>query len=587
MRVKADVNTNFQLIVRNGIVIDGTGLARRRADVGVRDGRVAAVGILDGAATEREIDAGGYVVAPGIVDAHTHYDPQLTFEPCATSSPYHGVTTIVAGNCGFSIAPTHVDDRGFTTRLFAKVEGMSPVALSGVSWDFESFPEYLDAREQAGLGVNLACYIGHSSVRRWVMGPDGSEREATADEIDEMRLLVGQAMEAGAAGFSSSHAPTQLDGDDRPIPSRLAAIDELEALVAEAGKTNAGSISYLPQSAVNGIDEADKELLIELGLASRLPIIIQGLGGRSKVDAPTATWPQAKAFLDDAAARGAAVFSLLMTQPFDRPFTLAAGTSLYDGVPAWRDWLKLDREERKAQLLDPSVRDAMRDAVEHPNKDPEQGSTLPPPHWNVVEVMRVTKPEHEKYLRRSIADVASELGVAPADAMLDLALDEALETEFRWSSETPQWREAVAECQTHPNLIVGVSDGGAHLDRQDGAEWSTTFLVKWVRDAQVWTLEDGIRQMTQVPAALCGIPDRGTLLPGSWADMMIFDPEALGIESKQVVHDFPGGDGRWSARPTGFKATIVNGVPLVLDGELTGELPGRVVRPARERAAKT
>ena len=578
---------SFDLIVRNGIVIDGTGLARRRADIGVRDGRVAEVGVLGDASADAEIDADGYLVAPGIVDAHTHYDPQLTFEPCATSSPFHGVTTIVAGNCGFSIAPTHADDRDFTTRLFAKVEGMSPVALSGVSWDFESFPEYLDARERAGLGVNLACYVGHSSIRRWVMGPEGSEREATPDEIDEMRTLVREAMHAGSAGFSSSHAPTQLDGDDRPIPSRQASIEELTALVAEAGAANAGSVSYLPKSAVNGIDEADKELLIELGLVSRVPIIIQGLGGRSKVDAPTATWPQAKAFLDDAARRGAAVFSLLMTQPFDRPFTLAAGTSLYDGVPAWREWMQLDVEERRSRLLDPETRGAMRDAVEHPNKDSDQGSTLPPPHWNVVEVMRVTKPEHEKYLRRSIADIAAELGVAPADAMLDLALDENLETWFRWSSETPQWREAVAECQTHPNLIVGVSDGGAHLDRQDGAEWSTTFLVKWVRDAGVWTLEDGIRQMTQVPAALCGLPDRGTLLPGSWADMMIFDPDSIGIESKQVVHDFPGGDGRWSARPSGFKATIVNGVPLVVDGELTGALPGRVVRPVPEREARS
>ena len=578
--------SSFQLIVRNGIVVDGTGLARRRADIGVRDGRVAEVGVLAGATAEREIDAAGYVVAPGIVDAHTHYDPQLTFEPCATSSPYHGVTTIVAGNCGFSIAPTRGDDRDFTTRLFAKVEGMSPVALSGVRWDFESFPEYLDARDAAGLGVNLACYVGHSSLRRWVMGEDGSQREATTGEIDEMRALLRAAMAAGAAGFSSSHAPTQLDGDDRPIPSRFASIEELKTLVAEAGDANAGSISYLPQSAVNGIDESDKELLIELGLLSRLPIIIQGLGGRSKVDAPTATWPQAKVFLDDAARRGAAVFSLLMTQPFDRPFTLGAGTSLYDGVPAWRDWLGLDLAARSAALLDPETRDAMRDAVEHPNKDPEKGSTLPPPHWNVVEVMAVRKPEHEKYLHRCIADIADELGVAPADAMLDLAAAENLETTFRWSSETPEWRDAVAECQTHPNLIVGVSDGGAHLDRQDGSEWSTTFLVKWVRDANVWTLEDGIRQMTQVPAALCGLPDRGTLLPGAWADMMIFDPDTVGIDTKVVVHDFPGGDGRWSARPSGFKATIVNGVPVVLDGELTGELPGRVVRPVGERAGK-
>ncbi|MCU1459304.1 MAG: N-acyl-D-amino-acid deacylase [Actinomycetia bacterium] len=576
---------HFDLLVHGGIVVDGTGLARRRADVGVRSGRIAAVGRLEGATADEVIDATGLIVAPGIVDAHTHYDPQLTFEPYATSSPYHGVTTVVAGNCGFSLAPTRADDHDFTTRLFAKVEGMSPVALSGVTWDFETFPEYLDARE-GKLGVNLACYIGHSSVRRFVMGADASERAATASEVGAMCALVRDAMQAGACGFSSSHAPTQLDGDNRPVPSRSSDLDELRALVAAAGESSGGSVSYLPQSAVNGIDEADKELLIELGLDSSLPIIIQGLGGRSKVDAPTAGWPDAKAFLEDAASRGAAVFSLLMTQPFDRPFNLRAGTSLYDGVPAWREWFALDPDARRAALDDPATRDAMRDAVEHPNKDPDRGSTLPPPHWNVVIVNAVTDPVHEKFLQRPVADIAAELGVAPADAMLDLAASEDLATEFRWSSETAEWRDAVAECQTHPNLIVGVSDGGAHLDRQDGAEWSTTFLRTWVLERKVWSLEEGIRQITQVPAALCAIPDRGTLLPGFWADMVIFDPDAIAIASKAVVHDFPGGDGRWSARPVGFAATIVNGVPIVRDGELTGALPGAVVRPVRERNAQ-
>lgn len=576
------MSDHFDLIVANGVLVDGTGLARRRADIAVRAGRVAAVGQLDDATADERIDAAGLIVAPGIVDAHTHYDPQLTFEPCATSSPYHGVTTVVAGNCGFSIAPTHADDRDFTTRLFAKVEGMSPIALSGVRWDFETFPEYLDARE-GKLGVNLACYIGHSSVRRWVMGPESSERAATSAEIEEMRAIVREAMAAGAAGFSSSHAPTQLDGDDRPVPSRLSEMDELFALIEEAGRANAGSVSYLPKSAVNGIDDADKERLIELGLVSRLPIIIQGLGGRSKVDAPTATWPQAKAFLEDASNRGAAVFSLLRCQPFDRPFTLAAGTSLYDGVPTWRNLLALPLASKLVHLADPAVRDELRGAVEHPNRDPDQGSTLPPPHWDVVVVSRVKKPEHEKFLRRSIADIADELGVEPADAMLDLALAEGLETEFRWSSETEGWVEAVAECQTDPHMIVGVSDGGAHLDRDDGSEWSTYFLRSWVLDRHVWTLEEGIRQMTQVPAALCGIPDRGMLLPGCWADMVIFDPDAMSLDSKGPIADFPRGESRFSARPKGFVATIVNGTPIVRDGELTGALPGLVIRPVRER----
>ncbi|MGH9208998.1 MAG: amidohydrolase family protein, partial [Acidimicrobiales bacterium] len=278
---------SYDLVVKGGIVVDGTGLARRRADVGVKDGRITAVGRLEDSERGAEvIDADGLYVAPGIIDAHTHYDPQLTFDAFATSSCYHGVTTVLAGNCGFSIAPTREAERDYISRMFAKVEGMSPVALSGVTWDFESFPEYLSARV-GRLGVNMACYVGHSTVRRWVMGPDGSEREATPEEIEDMRRVVGEAMEAGASGFSSSHAPTQLDGDSRPIPSRFASLDELRALVAEAGRHRGGSISYLPLSSIGGLDENDKELLVQLGLESSLPIIIQGLGGRNKVDAPT------------------------------------------------------------------------------------------------------------------------------------------------------------------------------------------------------------------------------------------------------------------------------------------------------------
>ena len=345
----------YDLIVKSGVVVDGTGLARRRGDVGVRDGRIVDVGHLAEGETGAEvIDADGLFVAPGIIDAHTHYDPQLTFDSWATSSCYHGVTTVLAGNCGFSIAPTRERDRDFISRMFAKVEGMSPIALSGVAWDFESFPEYLVARRDK-LGVNLACYVGHSSVRRWVMGPDASEREATPDEIESMRRVVAESMQAGAAGFSSSHAPTQLDGDSRPIPSRLSGLDELRALVAEAGRHRGGSVSYLPASSIGGLDHHDKELLVELALDSRLPIVIQGLGGRNKVDVPTAGWSEAEAFLGDAAARGAAVFSLLRNHPFDRAFSLDTGTQLYDGVPAWAAFMFLEHDEKLARLRDPGV----------------------------------------------------------------------------------------------------------------------------------------------------------------------------------------------------------------------------------------
>jgi N-acyl-D-aspartate/D-glutamate deacylase len=573
--------STYDLALMGGIVVDGSGLARRRGDIGVKDGKVARIGFIDPADAEQVIDVDGLHVAPGIIDAHTHYDPQLTFEPHATSSCYHGVTTVLAGNCGFSVAPNRPDQRDFLARMFAKVEGMSPVALSAVQWDFESFPEFLESR-RGRLGVNMACYVGHSAVRRTVMGEAGSEREATAEEIEQMRRIVGEAMEAGAAGFSSSHGPTQLDGDDRPVPSRFASLGELEELCAEAGRHRGGSITYLHRSAIGGLDQEDKELLVRLGTRSRLPIILQGLGGRSKVDVPGAGWDDVAAWIEDAGRQGVGIYSLLRNHPFDRDFRIDSGTNLYEGVPAWHRVLGPGGtvEEKLALLRDPAQRDEMRHAVEHPNRDAAKGSTLPPPRFTVVEVDEVAKPEHEKLLHRTIADIATEMGKEPADAMLDLAVDEGLATVFRYVNKSRSWEEAVAAGQKHPAMIIGVSDGGAHLDRDDGSDWSTAFLAFWVRDRKLWSLEEAIRQMTQVPAALLGFEQRGMLLPGYWADAFVFDPDTVELASKKQVHDFPGGEARYSARPKGIHWTIVNGVPVVRDGEvLTDRLPGQVVKP--------
>ncbi len=573
--------STYDLAIMGGIVVDGSGLARRRGDIAVKDGRIAKIGFVHPSEADEVIDADGLHVAPGIVDAHTHYDPQLTFEPHATSSCYHGVTTVLAGNCGFSVAPNRPDQRDYLARMFAKVEGMSPVALSAVQWDFESFPEFLASRV-GRLGVNMACYVGHSAVRRTVMGEAGSEREASDDEIEQMRTVVAQAMEAGAAGFSSSHGPTQLDGDERPVPSRFASMAELEVLCAEAGRHNGGSISYLHRSAIGGLDQEDKDLLVRLGIASRLPIILQGLGGRSKVDVPGAEWEQVSQWIEEVGRRGVGIFSLLRNHPFDRDFRIETGTNLYEGVPAWHKVVGpgLAHQDRLDIMRDPGARDELRHAVDHPNTDGALGSTLPPPRWSVVEVDEVVNPHNEKFVRRTIADIAAELGKEPADVLLDLALDEDLHTTFRYVNKSRSWEEAVAHGQSHPAMIIGVSDGGAHLDRDDGSDWSTAFLAFWVRDRKLWSLEEGIRQLTQVPAALLGFEGRGMLLPGYWADAFIFDPDTVELESKKQVKDFPGGEARYSARPRGIAWTIVNGVPIVRHGEvLTANLPGHVVRP--------
>jgi N-acyl-D-aspartate/D-glutamate deacylase len=459
---------------------------------------------------------------------------------------------------------------------------MDPVALSAVAWtEFESFGDFLASR-RGNLGVNFGCYVGHSNLRRWTMGDHASNRAATADEVEQMRVVLRDAMAAGAAGLSSSAAPTHLDLEDRPVPSRCADHAELLALAEETGRAGAGSIAYLPASAVGGLDRADEDFLIELSHASGLPVIIQGLGGRNKVDAPTATWDAAQAFLDRATAAGAPVYSMLITRPFDRPVVLNETNLHYLAVPAWDRMLKLPPAQRIALLHDAEARAELRDAVEHYNRDPARGTTVPPPLWDAVYVDRVRAVEHEKYQGRSIADVARELGVAPADALLDLALAEDLTTEFRWRTESSEWAAAVGEAQLDPRMVIGTSDGGAHLARDDGADWSSYFLRTWVLDRKVWTLEEGIRQITQVPAALAGLGGRGTLAPGRWADLFVFDPATIGPFRKEFVHDLPGGVGRFKAWGRGVTATVVNGVPIVRGGELTGARPGQVVRPGTD-----
>ena len=375
----------YDVIIKGGEVVDGTGAARRRADVGIRDGKVVAIGEVTGEAATT-IDATGKVAAPGFVDVHTHFDAQVFWDGALTPSPLHGVTTVLAGNCGFSVAPVKPADRDFLQGIFAAVENMDPIALSAITWDeFETFKEFVETRK-GRLGVNFATYIGHSNLRRWVMGEDATSREATADEVAEMRRMVREAMEAGASGLSSSAAPTHLDIHGVPVPSRFSNHDELRQLAEEVGLSGGGSIGYLPQSAIGGIDAADEDYMIELGQASGLPVIIQGLGGRNKTDAPSAAWPKAVEFLDKAVAQGAPVYSMLIARPFDRPVIFNPTNFHYPAVPSWHRLMTMSNDERRAILNDPAEREEMRFAVENYNRDPAKGTTLSPPLWNALYV---------------------------------------------------------------------------------------------------------------------------------------------------------------------------------------------------------
>jgi N-acyl-D-amino-acid deacylase len=562
---------SFDTIIKGGTVVDGSGLPMRRADVGIRDGVITDIGRLSGA--KRTIDADGLIVMPGIVDVHTHYDPQLSFEPFATSSCFHGVTSVVAGNCGYSIAPCRPADHAYLTALFAKVEGMTPSVLEqGLPWDWDSFPSFLDALD-ARLGINAAVYIGHSALRRFVLGDAASERASTPDELEQMKRLVREAMAAGAAGFSSSHAPTHVDQFGKPVPSRHASFDEVAELAATAGEGGAGSIAFLASTAVGGYDATDRERLVTLAHRSGLPVVVQGMGYRP---GQRERWEDQSRFLEAARQRGAAIYSMLRTQPFMRPFTFRRGTSLFDGVFHWRDLAGLAADERLARMRDPRLREELRWGVDHPNTDPAKGSTLPMPAMSAIYVDRSTTDPGAA--GKSVAQLAKERGVHPADVLCELGAAGGGETQFLWNSETPAWIEANAESQRNLHMIVGTGDGGAHADRDDGAEWSTYYLRTWLLERKLWTLEDGVRRITHLPAMVCGIERRGLLARGYHADVMLFDPSRIGLGRKALVRDMPGGEERWQVGAEGIVRVLVNGEPIVEDGKLTGARPGRVLR---------
>lgn len=564
---------SIERVIRGGLLVDGLGKPPRRADVAIGGGRVVGVGSYISSQGVETIEADGLLVMPGIVDTHTHYDPQLTFDPYATSACFHGVTSVVTGLCGFSIAPCRPEDRDFLTGFFAAVEGMSRSVLdTALAWTWEGFDQFL-AGLKGRLGVNMAMYAGHSSIRRYVMGESASEREATADEVALMSSMIHDAVKAGAAGFASAQLAADRDQYGDPVASAYATFDEIAMLAAEA-KRSQGSIAYLPASAVDGIDQRDKEFLLRLASVSSLPVIIQGMGWRPGMDA---MWQSDQAFFEQAAQSNAKVFSSYRTQPYTRPFTWAQGTSLYDGVFHWRDLSKKPPQDRLQMLADTNQRAELRRAFDHPNTDGTKGSNLPPPPPSRTFVER--SPTAPEAVGQCLSDLAQHQDSHPADVMADMAVADGLETLFVWRGEDDAWRRGTAEAIRHPNLLIGLSDGGAHADRDDGSEWSTYFLSTWLLDREVLPLEEGVRRITSVPAQICGIADRGVIAPGYAADLLLFDPDALALGAKTLVSDLPGDSRRWQAQAQGIHQVMVNGQTIVRDGAVTSALPGQVLRP--------
>ncbi|HET9689715.1 MAG TPA: amidohydrolase family protein [Acidimicrobiales bacterium] len=552
-------------LIRGGTVVDGTGAAGTPADVLVEGGRVRAVGpdaaTSAPAASLDVVDAGGCVVAPGFVDIHTHYDAQVFWDRAMTPSCFHGVTTVVAGNCGFSIAPTRPGDRELMAHTLEKVEDMDPAALmAGIPWDFETFPDYLASVRRRGVGVNFAAYVGHLPIRVWVMGDEAADREATDDEVAQMAGLVAEAMAAGAAGFATSLAVTHRGADGRPIPSRLASVAEIEACaraVAEAGR---GVV------AVNGGGPLGFSATYDLAERVGVPVTYTAL-----LTTPDGKHTKAVEIHRARSAAGARVHPQVSCRPLAFSMTMREPFTL-NVNPVFAALMAGSADDRARAYADPAwraqVRSAWRDA-----------RSLPP-RWETFEVMEsAASPD---LVGRRLVDLAAEAGADPFDRLLDLALAEpGLGLRMRATLANDD-EAGVAALLTEPGCVLGLSDAGAHVGQLCDAPLPTDLLGPWVRDRQVMGHEAAVHKLTGEPAALFGFADRGVLRPGAHADVVVFDPATVGPGPLRRVRDFPAGSERLTAdQATGVRLVMVNGAPVVVDGTLADGPPaGQLVAPA-------
>jgi N-acyl-D-aspartate/D-glutamate deacylase len=560
----------MDLVIRGGTVVDGTGAPGRRADVGVRDGRVVAVGNVTEDA-DRVIDADGCVVAPGFIDIHTHYDAQLFWDPTASPSPLHGVTTVFGGNCGFSLAPAGPEHSGYLSRMLARVEGMPLAALeAGLDWKWGSFGEWL-ARLDGKVGVNAGFLVGHSTLRRSVMGEDAVGHVATEEQLAGMEVALHRALSEGAMGFSTSRAPTHNDGEGQPVPSRSATIGELERLAAAVADHPGTTVELIVPGCLNGFTDDEIELLTRISLLSGRPVNWNVLGVTAGNTEGTARQLEAS---DAATRRGARVVALTLPHTMSLRLSFEHGAIL-DGLPGWREFFATSVDDRIRVLSDPEARRAMDQRAQ----SDEAGVLRFLAGWARLVIAETFAPEQRALEGRTVGDVAAVWGMDPWDAMCRLIIADRLRTGFTVPIPTSDadW-EARARIWRDPRAVVGGSDAGAHLDTMCGAVYSTSLLGHGVRERDLITVEEAVRLLTDVPARLYGLTDRGRVAEGWWADLVVFDPERIGPLDLRTRNDLPGGASRLYAEATGMEHVLVNGTEVVTADHLTGSLPGRVLR---------
>jgi N-acyl-D-amino-acid deacylase len=556
------------LLIRNALLLDGLGAEPLRGDLAVRDGRIVEIGKAQDAARE-VIDADGLALMPGIVDNHTHYDAQLTWDPGASPSPALGVTTAVIGNCGFTIAPCRAGDRERIMRNLTQVEGMSLEALrAGIRWDFESVPEYLDQLERGGTTPNVACFVGHSALRSYVMGDAAVERAATAAEVAEMRRLLLEGLAAGAVGFATSTSPAHNGEGGKPMPSRLADEAELRALVG--GLKDAGrGLFMLTKGGQTRID-----FLESLAADSRRPVVVAALLHNSTN--PDAVFADLDA-IAEANARGHRMVGAVSCCPLSFDFTLQSPYPI-EGLDAWQPALGLKGAAFRTTLADPAFRQAIREELARPAV-----FRLFNAEWDKVQVVECARPEHRAYEHRSLAALAAEAGKDPLDFWFDLALAEDLDTVFVALTLNSD-QDAVGRMLRHPASMVSLSDAGAHLTFFNDAGFGLHLLGHWVRERGTLSLAEAARQLCGLPARVFGLRARGALKPGYAADLLLFDPVTVDRGPKQRLHDLPAGAARLVTPAIGVHGVWVNGA-RVADARGPLEPQPRTGRLLREFAA--
>ena len=561
-------------LIRNGTVVDGTGAPGVRADVAIQDGRVVTIGRVTESA-KRTIDADGLVVAPGFIDPHTHYDAQLFWDPFASPSNLHGVTTIIGGNCGFTLAPLGANDADYIRRMMAKVEGMPLAALeNGIEWKWSSFAEYLDALD-GRIGVNAGFLVGHCALRRKVMG-DAAGGPASLDQTVQMVRLLDECLAAGGLGFSSSQAFTHVDGDDAPVPSRNASREETLALASAVRKHPGTTLEFIIDGCLNGFQDGEIGLMIAMSLAANRPLnwnVMQvSSTNRAKHEHQLSAGSKAK-------AAGAKIVALTMPTLVGLKMSFLDYCAL-NSIPEWGPILALPVPERIAKLKDPAVRERMREG----GRRPEAGVFGALAKGERFQIGETFAPQNREFAHRKVSDIAAEIGKNPFDTLLDIVVADELRTALwplptdddvdSWKLRLEVWRDERA--------MIGGSDAGAHLDRMCGSGYPTAFLGEVVRERQLLPLEEAVHMMTGVPAALFGLRDRGRVAPGTAADLVLFDPATVGSGQIQTRADLPGGTERMFCDATGVSRVLVNGRDIVVEGKETGDTPGRILRSGRD-----